>query len=856
MNRDLLRILALAIVAALLPACGVSGGGTLTPTIAPGIPSTLTARGGNGSVMLDWAETAEGAQYTVQRSLLPGGPFFPVSVPDGFQGSTRYVDSGLTNGTTYYYQVLAQNSFGQSPASTTASGTPGFKALAIAGSNSDYCPLALLRDGSVWEWGVSPDQKVYTTPHQVPGLSDVTSISVGLAHALALRVDGTVWAWGINFNGDLGLGALGSTDVPLQIPDLTGIVAISAGGKFSMAVTHDGNVFVWGTNAEGELGTGQTVPASASAPQLIAGLSDIVAVSAGGTHGLALRSDGLVFSWGDNTTGELGLGTKSSTPGPVAQVPDLSGIVAISAGVGYNLALRSDGTVCAWGDNSYAQLGINPGTVNPGDPASILVPTPVPGMTGVVSIATAGLHSSVAHNDGSVWTWGYNYYGVLGYGTPGEYVMYPTPAKANVVNGAVRVAEAYGSTLALEADGTVWIWGDNFQGELGTGNGETVNKPIQMLNVTGATTLAGGNSFTLFARDPGTAYGVGETDYGQLGDGGGVYFATSGAFVISGPTGVTSLAAGDGHGLGLTSAGECWAWGKNNLGQVGNGSTIATGVQQGPKPVKVIPSGVVAVAAGPFHSMAIRKDPVTGVQTVWTWGYNQYGTCGLGNTTNPVTTPTQVPNLTGVVGISGGLYHSLAVLDDGTVWAWGGNAYGSLGQQYDVVGNGLWSTTPMKVPGISSAVAVAAGDNFSLALLADGTILAWGAGDVGQLGAGGNANAYGQTPVGPTPLQVLNLTGVVGIAAGDQHALALKSDGTVWSWGLNLYGQLGNDVSGATGTATPVENITGAVQIACGKTHSMARLSNGTLWLWGQNQWAQLGIAPLDATSTPIILTH
>jgi alpha-tubulin suppressor-like RCC1 family protein len=161
----------------------------------------------------------------------------------------------------------------------------------------------------------------------------------------------------------------------------------------------------------------------------------------------------------------------------------------------------------------------------------------------------------------------------------------------------------------------------------------------------------------------------------------------------------------------------------------------------------------------------------------------------------------------------------------------------------------------MQVPGISNAVAVAAGDNFSLALLADGTVMSWGEGTDGQLGAGGDANAA-TAPSGPTPLQVLGLTGVIAIAAGDQHALALKSDGTIWSWGLNVYGQLGYEFAGATGNAGPVDNISTAVQIACGKTHSMALLSNGTIWGWGQNQWAQLGIAPVESTSTPIILTH
>src|SRR5262245_35962662 len=109
------RLPALGMIALLLPACGAQGGGgTLTPTVAPGIPTNMTARAGNRSATIEWSATVVGAQYTVSRSLLPDGPFFPVSVPAGFRAPTTYVDAGLINGTTYYYQVVATNIFGAS----------------------------------------------------------------------------------------------------------------------------------------------------------------------------------------------------------------------------------------------------------------------------------------------------------------------------------------------------------------------------------------------------------------------------------------------------------------------------------------------------------------------------------------------------------------------------------------------------------------------------------------------------------------------------------------------------------------------------------------------------------------------
>jgi alpha-tubulin suppressor-like RCC1 family protein len=279
---------------------------------------------------------------------------------------------------------------------------------------------------------------------------------------------------------------------------------------------------------------------------------------------------------------------------------------------------------------------------------------------------------------------------------------------------------------------------------------------------------------------------------------------------------------------------------------------------------------MIAITAGRYHSLGIHKDPGTGVQTAWAWGYDEYGTCGQGNayTYNtltghssdpPLLIPSPVVNLTGVVSVAGGWYHSLAALSDGTVWAWGPNVSGCLGQPFTVIGgtggSPVYTTTPMQVPGISNAVAVASGWFFSMALLSDGTVMVWGDGTDGEYGIGDAVTPlYSQS--GPTPVQVQGLTGVVAIAAGSRHAMALKSDGTVWCWGNNDYGQLGNNSLGASGVATLVQNLGPAVQIAAGQTHSMARLANGTIWLWGQNQYAELGTVPVDAVATPQILTR
>jgi len=298
-----------------------------------------------------------------------------------------------------------------------------------------------------------------------------------------------------------------------------------------------------------------------------------------------------------------------------------------------------------------------------------------------------------------------------------------------------------------------------------------------------------------------------------------------------------------------------WGWGRNDQGQVGNGSTLLADLSnlQGTPPAKALtPTGIIAISAGWYHSLAIRKDPGTGVQTAWAWGENAYGRCGQGNPYNPdfnnpdpaLLIPSPVVNLTGVVSVSGADFHSLAALADGTVWAWGANGSGQLGQPDSVVGltaSQQYTSVPLKVPGISTAIAVAAGTDFSLALLSDGTVLAWGDGNDGQLGGGGDPYTPGIL-TGPTLMPVLHLTGVVAIAAGDRHAIALKSDGTVWAWGYNVYGQLGNPVGFNSSVPVQVQGVAGVVQISAELTHNMALLGNGTIRLWGQNQWYELGI--------------
>jgi alpha-tubulin suppressor-like RCC1 family protein len=226
--------------------------------------------------------------------------------------------------------------------------------------------------------------------------------------------------------------------------------------------------------------------------------------------------------------------------------------------------------------------------------------------------------------------------------------------------------------------------------------------------------------------------------------------------------------------------------------------------------------------------------------TVWAWGNNSNGQLGNGTTTGSLT-PVQVSGLSGVIAIAAGFDHSLALRTDGTVWAWGQNQYGQLGN-----GTTTNSSTPVQVSGLSGVTAIAAGVyRDSLALRTDGTVWAWGRNPYGQLG-------NGTTTDSSTPVQVSGLSGVTAIAAGALHSLALRTDGTVWAWGGGYYGQLGNGTTTDTSTPVPVSGLSGATAIAGGFDHSLAVRTDGTVWAWGHNIEGQLGNGTTTDSSTPV----
>jgi alpha-tubulin suppressor-like RCC1 family protein len=335
-----------------------------------------------------------------------------------------------------------------------------------------------------------------------------------------------------------------------------------------------GSVWAWGINANGQLGNGSTT--DSSVPVQVSNLSAVVAVSGGTFHALALKSDGTVWAWGSNLNGQLGNGTNTSTTTPV-QVSNLSGISAISAGSTHSLALRFDGTVWAWGNNFDGQLGV-------GSDINSNVPLQVTGLSGVTAIAAGAYDSLALKSDGTVWSWGDDQFGQLGTGTT---ILFSTvPVQVVQLSNATHLGSGYYQSFVVKSDTTLWGWGYNNIGQLGSGNVTNVRFPVPTIQANGATVsstvaVTSGAFFGLALRRDGTVLAWGDDSSGQLGNGS-THGSRLRATRIAGLPAASGIAAGQVHGLVLGTDGSVWAWGSNSNGQLGNGTTVDSSV---PAPV-------------------------------------------------------------------------------------------------------------------------------------------------------------------------------------------------------------------------------------------------------------------------------
>lgn len=329
-------------------------------------------------------------------------------------------------------------------------------------------------------------------------------------------------------------------------------------------------------------------------------------------------------------------------------------------------------------------------------------------------------------------------------------------------------------TLTLKSDGTVWSWGRNNFGQLGTGKRTKKNSPIPVKNLEDIVAIAAGTWHSMALKSDGTVWTWGLNNYGQLGDG--TFKNRKTPVQVKDLTDIIAIAGGYLHSLALRSDGSVWAWGSNWSGQLGNEAIV--GESEVPIQVNSL-SNISAIACGGDHSLAIRSSD----DTIWAWGNNYYGQLGNGLDTNS-TAPVLVNGLSNVSKIQGGYIHTLALVSGGNVWTWGNNRYGQLGDGSTIEEK----RTPVQVVNVTNIINIATRGWHNLALNTEGKVFSWGNNSNGQLGDGTRSERN-------IHVNVEGLEDIIDIGSGWQHSLALKSDGTVWTWGDNRFGQLGDETN-------------------------------------------------------------
>lgn len=425
--------------------------------------------------------------------------------------------------------------------STSEAATPAVGA-------SEGSSAMLKTDGTVWTWGKNEKGQLgnkstaaWSISPVQPGITDVTAIAVGDAHMLALKSDKSVWSWGKNESGQLGNNKTVNTDRPVQVSGLSDVIAIAAGLYNSAAIKSDGTLWTWGLNAYGQLGIGSFV--DAKVPKQVTGLTNVTAVAVGSNHMLALKADGTVWAWGLNNFGQLGNGTYTLSSQPVqvllsdqpGVITYLTGVTSISCGSNYSLAVAG-GAIRGWGDGAKGQLGNGVGAgrvygyyypewtvasvdIVTADPVITAAPSPAPTATTTQTSSTKTLtDTSIIKTDTTVVT------------TSTETTTTTTTTTMPILFNVAAVSAGRVHTMARMQDGSVLAWGFN-GGRLGNSTPDSTavsdtSTPVAVTGLTGTTTL------------------------------------------------IAAVSTASEHTIALSSDGTVWAWGDNESGQLGNGSTL------------------------------------------------------------------------------------------------------------------------------------------------------------------------------------------------------------------------------------------------------------------------------------------
>ncbi|MFY7963930.1 MAG: hypothetical protein ACOVO1_03445, partial [Chitinophagaceae bacterium] len=532
--------------------------------------------------------------------------------------------------------------------------------------------------------------------------------------------------------------------------------------------------------------------------------------------------NGKLFGWGANAGGQLGDGTFNIAYSPIQIGTDEDWLMVTTSGTSSNYGIQSDGSLWAWGINGSGQLG-------DGTTTNRTVPTRIGNDTTWVAVsASSGAGFALALKaNGTLWAWGDNSQGQLGLGNN---INVSTPTQVGTDSNWASVHCGFLHTVALKANGTLWAWGSNSEGNFGNGTTTSSNVPIQIGTDDNWIRLDAGLFFTVGLKANGTLWAWGANNEGQLGIGSTSPQNTP-TRIGTDSTWVNFSVCSRNVGA-IKSNGTLWVWGQNTNSQLGDGTTVR----------KTIPTQLgtannwVSISFSDRYAIAHQANG-----SLWAWGFNQNGNLGDG-TAFTRTTPVQIrtaPNEWVSIAVAG--VSSFGLKADGSIWGWGLNQLGALGN-----GSTTNSSIPLQIGTDNDWISISAVGYTVLALKANGTLWAWGFNSNGQVGNGSSGSNV------LTPTQIGNDSSWASIFAGGTHMFAIKTNGTLWAWGNNSSGQLGNNTT--TNSTTPIQigTATNWVQVSSGQGYSCALAANGSLWTWGDNSLGQLGYGNTTSSRIPL----
>jgi alpha-tubulin suppressor-like RCC1 family protein len=868
-------------------------------------------------------------------------------------------------------------------------------AQVISGGGSHT--LVRCSSGTVSSWGANTGQLGDGTfvqknfPVQMNNLTNVNSVAAGYLHSLMLKSDSSVWACGVNTDGQIGDGTNVHRSLPVQVAGLDSIIAIAAGNYHSLALKSDGTVWAWGKNNVGQLGHGTTTFLE-KLPVPVIGLTNVVAIAGGGEFSMALKSDGTVWTWGYNNRGQLGDGTTTTRKTPI-QVSGINNVTQISGGEEFCISLKTDSTVWVWGRNTHGQLGNT-------NPANHPLPVKIDTLTNIINVSAGAAFGIALKNNGTAYAWGDNGWWQLGDGVYSSYRESPEIMVG--LNGISKIFTGWDHSMALKNDGTLWLCGKNYNGQLGDSTyaikfyltkltnvcpiSEVLTASTSQTNNVCRNDTSGSATILPHGGIPPYTYlwSNGQTNATATNLSSDTYTVTitdsvnvslsvafnilSGASISPTVTNVSCNGGNDGA-IALTVTGGSgnllYSWSNGTNNQDINGLTanqyqvILTDVTCADILTDTITIGEPPVITSSFtttHSNCGENNGSSSVNTTggappysYLWSTGQTTTsidslfagiytvtitdshfciqtvgdtiilqspmiiAGITSQTNVQcnddhdgsatvnissgtpgysylwnTSPVQAGAT--ATGLSAGVYtvtvsdtngcsgvdtaiinvvyplnvaaHATAtILFPGTPvvltgsgassYTWTGGVSNGISftpvssDSYSVIGTngGCSDTATIRITVKNNHNTITCGSVYSLALCTNGTVYAWGANIYGELGDGSTTQRNS-----PVPVSILNE--VADIAGGLYHTLALKNDGTAWAFGDNSKGQLGNGTS--TASNIPVQILTGIKSIASGQQHSLALKNDGTVLAWGKNINGQLGDGTTAQSATPV----